>query len=596
MADNRLDTRILLRYDKFSRLMNSDLILNPGEAAVAAFPNTDQNQPPRAFGLKVGDGQRYFDELPWIQAIAMDVYEWAKDPQKPVYQATEIQGLAEYIQAHGGGSGGGGSAGSGSYRIIWDAASNKYLLQQWDESLQEWVGTTSEIDLNDIITRIATIERWANGALTKLGNIEVPLVTYVYDEVVTQLGKINYNDEVIDGQFVTGVRQSAGKISVTRRALKASDISQGVLSTEHGGTGLNEVFEDQVLTGSINGTITTKPLVSLIEENRTSIPTTGAVMSYVANATAGLTGAMHFVGETSVTIEQVNSRADPQISGYNFAQARPGDVILANNAQEFVWTGTSWRLLGDEGSYAVKGSIVDADISDDAAIAQSKIDGLEDTLEDKVDKIEGKGLSTNDYTTEEKEKLEGIEDGAEVNIIEHILVNDTEVQPNNERTINLQIPILTEEQITAINNAQPNVIEHILVNGTEVPPTTINDQAKSVNIEFIPFTQQEKDKLGDIETGAEVNRVETISFNGGTPIEADSNKNIDITIDSSALHLNVLEGARYPTGNGYTQIGKDPTNKLLELSKVAATGNINDLVQTSNSYVILFCGSSTQVI
>ena len=30
----------------------------------------------------------------------------------------------------------------------------------------------------------------------------------------------------------------------------------------------------------------------------------------------------------------------------------------------------------------------------------------------KVDKISGKGLSTNDYTTEEKAKLEGIEENA----------------------------------------------------------------------------------------------------------------------------------------------------------------------------------------
>lgn len=37
-------------------------------------------------------------------------------------------------------------------------------------------------------------------------------------------------------------------------------------------------------------------------------------------------------------------------------------------------------------------------------------------LESKVDKVEGKGLSTNDYTTEEKNKLSGIAEGAEVNV------------------------------------------------------------------------------------------------------------------------------------------------------------------------------------
>lgn len=45
-----------------------------------------------------------------------------------------------------------------------------------------------------------------------------------------------------------------------------------------------------------------------------------------------------------------------------------------------------------------------------------EIEALQIALDAKVDKVEGKGLSTNDYTTAEKEKLSGIEDGAEVNV------------------------------------------------------------------------------------------------------------------------------------------------------------------------------------
>lgn len=37
-------------------------------------------------------------------------------------------------------------------------------------------------------------------------------------------------------------------------------------------------------------------------------------------------------------------------------------------------------------------------------------------LSNKVDKVDGKGLSTNDYTTAEKNKLSGISDGAEANV------------------------------------------------------------------------------------------------------------------------------------------------------------------------------------
>lgn len=55
------------------------------------------------------------------------------------------------------------------------------------------------------------------------------------------------------------------------------------------------------------------------------------------------------------------------------------------------------------------------------AIALNDLDGrikdLSAVTSTKVDKVSGKGLSTNDYTTEEKTKLAGIEAGAQVNVV-----------------------------------------------------------------------------------------------------------------------------------------------------------------------------------
>ena len=47
---------------------------------------------------------------------------------------------------------------------------------------------------------------------------------------------------------------------------------------------------------------------------------------------------------------------------------------------------------------------------------ESDITALEAAVGNKVDKVDGKGLSTNDYTNEEKQKLAGIAAGAEVNV------------------------------------------------------------------------------------------------------------------------------------------------------------------------------------
>jgi hypothetical protein len=73
---------------------------------------------------------------------------------------------------------------------------------------------------------------------------------------------------------------------------------------------------------------------------------------------------MHFIGDATVApIGSIN----PQVPDYNFSRAQPGDVVLWE-AKEYVWTGMNWRLLGDEGSYAIKGSITDADIDAEAEI------------------------------------------------------------------------------------------------------------------------------------------------------------------------------------------------------------------------------------
>jgi len=55
--------------------MNSDVILLKGEAAICAFPqdrtiedlsNSRPDYTPPAIGIKIGDGQKYFYELPWV--------------------------------------------------------------------------------------------------------------------------------------------------------------------------------------------------------------------------------------------------------------------------------------------------------------------------------------------------------------------------------------------------------------------------------------------------------------------------------------------------------------------------------------------------
>lgn len=72
------------------------------------------------------------------------------------------------------------------------------------------------------------------------------------------------------------------------------------------------------------------------------------------------------------------------------------------------------------------------------SISQSQVTGLADTLAGKVDTEEGKGLSANDFTDTLLEKLNGIEAGAEVNVIESISLNSVPLEISG-KAVNISI-------------------------------------------------------------------------------------------------------------------------------------------------------------
>ena len=61
-----------------------------------------------------------------------------------------------------------------------------------------------------------------------------------------------------------------------------------------------------------------------------------------------------------------------------------------------------------------------------------------------VEQQAGKGLSTNDYTTAEKNKLAGIASGAEVNVITAVSVNNAPLTPTN-KAVNITVPTKTSD-------------------------------------------------------------------------------------------------------------------------------------------------------
>lgn len=77
--------------------------------------------------------------------------------------------------------------------------------------------------------------------------------------------------------------------------------------------------------------------------------------------------------------------------------------------------------------------------------AVSNLDG------NKVDKVAGKQLSTEDYSTTEKTKLNGIASGAQVNVLENLTLGGTALAKNN-KTIEIKDPEVTNARQSTIKD------------------------------------------------------------------------------------------------------------------------------------------------
>lgn len=88
------------------------------------------------------------------------------------------------------------------------------------------------------------------------------------------------------------------------------------------------------------------------------------------------------------------------------------DVVSAENRQKsYTDTKIADLINGAPSTLDTLGEIADA-----MANNQNVVTALESAIGNKVDKVSGKGLSTNDFTNAEKDKLQGIADGAETNV------------------------------------------------------------------------------------------------------------------------------------------------------------------------------------
>lgn len=368
-----LNTRIQLKCDTYENWQANDIVLKNGEIGFCVIPaDTGAVQTEPTVMAKIGDGTKKFSELDWMSAKAADVYAWAKAATKPTYQASEITGLEDFISGQIKDT-------NTQYQIVKNGNMG-FKLQKKD------VGDPDFTDVNDITLVAPTLGSGsANGtvayngtdvAVTGLKDAAYTTVADIVAQVTgpaepeepatgadntiagakayadEKVAALDFTDSAVEHQFITAVNETDGVVSVTRAQPAVADIN-----------GLDTVLaakQDTVVFNTAYDAASNK----------------AATMTDVTNAVAGLSGAMHFVG-TSTT----DPAGGTVTIGEEVYTGKPGDVVLYNQ-KEYVFNGTNWIELGDETSYAVKGSIKDADIASDAAIASSKVTGLDQAISD----------------------------------------------------------------------------------------------------------------------------------------------------------------------------------------------------------------------
>ncbi len=146
-------------------------------------------------------------------------------------------------------------------------------------------------------------------------------------------------------------------------------------------------------------------------------------------------------------------------------------------------------------------------------------------LGNKVDKVEGKGLSTNDYTTDEMTKLAGIATGANKTVVDSTL-SDTSSNPVQNSTVK-----------AALDGKAAKVHAH--------------DAATTSTSGFM--SADDKKKLDGIATGATKITVDTaLSATSTNPVQ---NKIINTALDGKAAKATTLAG--YGITDAYTQTQVD---------------------------------------
>ena len=542
-TEKTLQTRIQLKYDTWNNWNTTAakaLVLKRGELATVYVPastSSGETVSEPAFLLKVGDGTTAFENLPWVQAKAADVYAWAKAATKPTYSASEINGLDAYIS-------GKVQDTNTKYRIVQNSTDgHKITLQKQELGETGWTDVDT-ITIPDKDTTY-TLTSGDNNGTVKFNNAEV---------AVTGLKSAAYQessafDSAGAASAVLGTTSDAAGAATVYGANKAASNAQTTANAampKSGGT----------FTGAVSVPAPTADAHAARKGDGSNAQTAAATdattkankaladaKAYTDTKTAGLTGAMHFVG-TSTT--DPTSTTGPTVDGKAYS-GKSGDVVLWGK-KEFVYNGTEWKLLGDEGSYALKTTTV------------------------------------NGHSLDQNVTLTAADVGADAAGTASGLVNALSLNKVGGGTREYIASITqTKGQVSATKGTLPTALKnpHVLKAGSKSYDGSADVTITAADLGAITDISGKQDKL---------------SFDG--TYNASSNK--VATVSSITSRIAALDVEDAPVAKNFVTAVSETDGKIsvqrAAVADIALSGSVNDLVQPSNVILVFDCGTSSTVI
>ena len=262
-------------------------------------------------------------------------------------------------------------------------------------------------------------------------------------------------------------------------------------------------------------------------------------------------------GTGAVTGVKGNAESTYRTGNINLTPANIGAVPTTRTVNSKALSSNISLTASDVGAVPTTRKVNDKALSSDITLSASDVGAYTtsevDTIASgKVDKVTGKGLSTEDFTSAEKTKLSGIETGAQVNTI-------TGVKGNAESTYRTGNVNLTPANIGAVPTSR-TVNGHALSSNVTVTASDVGlgnvDNTSDLNKPISTATQNALDdkvdkvtgkglssndftntlltKLNNIEDGAQVNTVDSVNGQTGTVVLSKSDVglgNVDNTSD-----------------------------------------------------------------